>query len=123
MLPALVVVGVGLALSNTRAIAEALLGRESEFVRTPKRGDREVKAYRAPFPWVAVVEILLGLYNLVAVRNYLEAGKNSVCVFLGIYAAGFLFVGLLSFVHAALRTGRDTGPAAARDAVISASTA
>jgi cellulose synthase/poly-beta-1,6-N-acetylglucosamine synthase-like glycosyltransferase len=123
MLPALVVVGVGLALSNTRAIVEALLGRESEFVRTPKRGDRAVKAYRLPFPWVAAMEIVLGLYNLVALRNYLEAGKTSVCVFLGIYAAGFLFVGLLSLVHAAMRSRRSADPLVPQNAAASASVA
>jgi cellulose synthase/poly-beta-1,6-N-acetylglucosamine synthase-like glycosyltransferase len=37
-MPVLMVVGVGLAFSNTRAILDAVRGRQSEFVRTPKRG-------------------------------------------------------------------------------------
>ncbi|MEM7412696.1 MAG: glycosyltransferase [Myxococcota bacterium] len=37
-LPALISIGIGLAVVEARACAEALLGRRSEFVRTPKRG-------------------------------------------------------------------------------------
>lgn len=99
-LPALVVLGVGIAVSNTRAVAEALLGRKSGFVRTPKRGDREIKRYRVRFPGAAILEIVLGIYCAGSLGYYLAAGKYLVGPFLGIYAAGFLFVGLLSVAHA-----------------------
>ena len=32
--------GIGLCVNQTRAVFEALLGRETEFVRTPKHGIR-----------------------------------------------------------------------------------
>jgi cellulose synthase/poly-beta-1,6-N-acetylglucosamine synthase-like glycosyltransferase len=97
LLPFLMVVGIGMALSNTRAIIEAIFGKESEFVRTPKRGDRVVKQYAIRLPWVSVAEIGLGLYSCWTLVQYLLAGKLIVSPFLAIYAAGFLFIGMLTF--------------------------
>ena len=98
-LPVLVAVGVGLALSNSRAVFEAIFGIKSEFVRTPKRGDHEIKKYRLRAPWTAVIEILLGSYCLWSLTVYLSAGKYLIGPFLAVYAAGFLFVGLLTLFH------------------------
>ena len=100
LLPFLIVVGVGLAISNTKAIIEAAVGRESEFVRTPKRGDREVKHYAIKLPWLAFAEVVLGLYCCYSLAEYAMAGKYAVLPFIAIYAAGFLFVGLLTVSHA-----------------------
>jgi cellulose synthase/poly-beta-1,6-N-acetylglucosamine synthase-like glycosyltransferase len=99
LLPVLIIVGVGLALSNSRAIFEALMGRQSDFMRTPKKGDREIKRYRIKLPWLAMLEILLGVYSLFSLGFYLSAGEFVVSPFLAIYAAGFLFMGLLTIVH------------------------
>jgi cellulose synthase/poly-beta-1,6-N-acetylglucosamine synthase-like glycosyltransferase len=98
-LPILVVIGVGLAVSNSRAVAGALLGRESPFVRTPKRGDREVKRYRVGVPALSFLEIGLGLYCVLSLNVYLSAGKYLIGPFLAAYAAGFLFIGLLTLAH------------------------
>ena len=104
-MPMLVVVGVGLAVSNTRAILEALFGRPSEFVRTPKRGDREIKAYRVKLPWVAFLELLLGVYCLYTLSVYVQAGRLLVGPFLAIYAAGFLLIGVLTLLQSLGRVG------------------
>ncbi len=98
-LPFLVVLGVGIAVSNTRAVVEALVGRESPFIRTPKRGDREIKRYRTALPGLAFLEILLGGYCLFSLSVYLNAGKYLIGPFLAIYAAGFLYVGILTLTH------------------------
>ena len=42
-LPGLVCIGVGIALSNTRAVLEAMIGVTSPFVRTPKSGNNKKK--------------------------------------------------------------------------------
>ncbi len=99
-LPFLVAVGIGIALSNSRAVLEALTGRESPFVRTPKKGDREVKPYRIRLPWSGILEIVLGIYCAGSLGYYLAAGKYLVGPFLAAYASGFLFVGLLTLAHA-----------------------
>ncbi|MGD9211084.1 MAG: glycosyltransferase [Desulfobacteraceae bacterium] len=95
-LPVLIMVGVGIALSNTRAVLEAIWGIESAFVRTPKKGDVEIKRYSVKVPWLAGLEVALGLYCTFSLLVYLYAGKYLVGPFLGIYAAGFLFIGLLT---------------------------
>lgn len=98
-MPILVIVGVGIALSNTRAVVEALAGHESPFIRTPKRGDREIKRYRTPLPGLAFAEILLGCYCIYSLHVYIHAGKYLIGPFLAVYAAGFLFVGFLTLAH------------------------
>jgi len=98
-LPFLIVIGVGIAVSNSRAVMEALAGRESGFVRTPKKGDREIKHYKIRLPWSAAVEILLGFYCAFSLGYYLSAGKYLIGPFLAAYASGFLFVGLLTLAH------------------------
>ncbi|MCP4746189.1 MAG: glycosyltransferase [Desulfobacteraceae bacterium] len=98
-LPALVIIGVGVAVSNTRAVFEALLGHKSDFVRTPKSGDRTLKRYRATFPYLAFVEIIIGSYCFYSFSIYLSLGKYWVGPFLAIYASGFMFVGCLTLIH------------------------
>jgi cellulose synthase/poly-beta-1,6-N-acetylglucosamine synthase-like glycosyltransferase len=112
-MPCLVMVGVGLAVSNTRAVLEALLGVESGFVRTPKRGGRQLKRYDLNFSPLAIVEICLGLWCATAFSVYLAAGKYLVGPFLAVYTAGYLFVGLLTLLEGGrsyLRWERPRGP-------------
>jgi cellulose synthase/poly-beta-1,6-N-acetylglucosamine synthase-like glycosyltransferase len=95
-IPWLVMIGVGLAVSNSRAVLEAILGLESGFVRTPKRGERQLKHYALAFSPLALAEVLLGLWCAAAFGLYLAAGKYLVGPFLAIYTAGYLFVGLVT---------------------------
>jgi hypothetical protein len=104
-MPVLMFVGVGLAVSNTRAIMEALRGHESEFVRTPKRGDNEVRRYRGRFSRVALIELALGAYVLLTIHYYMSSARFGVVPFLMMYAGGFLFMGTLS-IWQATRTAR-----------------
>lgn len=99
ILPFLVVVGVGIAVSNTRAVFEALLGIKSDFIRTPKRGASIRKLYKIHLPGSALFEILIGLYCAWSLGYYLIAGKYLIGPFLAAYAAGFLFIGILTIVH------------------------
>jgi hypothetical protein len=98
-LPMLIIVGVGIALSNTRAVAEALLGISSDFIRTPKKGDKILKHYSVKLPWLAGLEIVLGAYCTFSLGVYLYTGKYLIGPFLGIYAAGFLYIGLLTLAQ------------------------
>jgi cellulose synthase/poly-beta-1,6-N-acetylglucosamine synthase-like glycosyltransferase len=101
LMPLLMIVGVGLALSNSRAILEAAIGKKSEFVRTPKRGGgKELKHYRMRMPWAGVLELLLGLYCAHTLAVYIVAAKFTVSPFIAIYTAGFLFIGLMTIAEA-----------------------
>jgi cellulose synthase/poly-beta-1,6-N-acetylglucosamine synthase-like glycosyltransferase len=95
-LPFLTFVGVGIALSNTRAVAEAVLKIKSGFVRTPKYGYLKKNQYRVNTPVLPLFEILLGLYCLFSLHYYFAAEKYLVGPFLLIYACGFLLVGIRS---------------------------
>ncbi|RJP80089.1 MAG: glycosyltransferase [Desulfobacteraceae bacterium] len=99
VLPFLVMVGVGIAVSNSKAVAEALLGWKSEFLRTPKKGDIEVIRYQTMIPWTGALEMIVGVYCTWSFGYYLFAEKYLVGYFLSIYAFGFLFTGLLSITQ------------------------
>lgn len=94
--PVLMCVGVGIALSNTRAVFEAVAGVKSGFVRTPKSGDLEKTHYRVNAPVLPLFEIILGLYCVVSLFFYIAAKHYMVGPFLLIYACGFLLVGIRS---------------------------
>lgn len=93
-MPAMMCLGVGLAVSNSRGVIEALLGVTSAFVRTPKRGAVLRIGYRssnAVMPWV---ELGLGLYCTAAIAVNLSLERYFVSPFLVIYAVGFSTVAL-----------------------------
>jgi cellulose synthase/poly-beta-1,6-N-acetylglucosamine synthase-like glycosyltransferase len=107
--PVAMTIGVGLALNNTRAVVEGLVGRGGHFHRTPKfqierRGDRwRGKRYGSDVnPW-ALLELALGAYFAWTIIGLARAGLYASIPFFCVYAAGFLYVGGLSLAHAAPR--------------------
>jgi cellulose synthase/poly-beta-1,6-N-acetylglucosamine synthase-like glycosyltransferase len=98
-LPILTIVGTGIALSNTRAVIEAVIGYRTEFVRTPKKGDAQVKKYAYKLPVSALLELALGLYCMFSFHMYLLDERYIVGPFIDIYAAGFLFTGVMTLIH------------------------
>lgn len=96
--PALLIFGTGIALSNTRAILEALWNVPSAFVRTPKfhiehAADTWVgKRYSAPFPWFSLCEALLAMYSAYGVYLAVHQGKSLLIPFLLLYTLGFAVV-------------------------------
>ena len=97
LLPALICLGCGLAVNNTRAVVEALLGRPSGFVRTPKTGATGKKHYPVPKSRLFVLELLIGLWCLAGMAAYFASDHYIVGHFLLLYALGFLSVGYLSW--------------------------
>jgi cellulose synthase/poly-beta-1,6-N-acetylglucosamine synthase-like glycosyltransferase len=76
--PNLVMLGIQLAINNSKAGLEALMGRESEFVRTPKTGEQQdapqfgnplpakITRYKAAAPKGAIFEfVIAGVYAIV----------------------------------------------------------
>jgi cellulose synthase/poly-beta-1,6-N-acetylglucosamine synthase-like glycosyltransferase len=100
-LPVLVCLGTGIALSNTKAVAEALVGHTSGFVRTPKfkverRDDTWAgKHYAAFLDRMTAIELLLAGYSLLALVLFVVHMKIFIWPFMAIYTAGFFFVALL----------------------------
>ena len=104
-LPFLMSIGIGLAVNNTRAVLEALFGKQSEFARTPKYGierdsDEWVgKKYHLSVGVQPIIELALGLYFTGTVFYALVNGIYGTLPFLMLFQVGFLYTGLLSILQ------------------------
>jgi cellulose synthase/poly-beta-1,6-N-acetylglucosamine synthase-like glycosyltransferase len=107
--PLLVLLGTGLALSNTKAMYEELEGKNEQFGRTPKfrleerRGEWRRSTYALSFDWTAVGEVILALYALMGVVICLQRSNYLAIPFLMIYVLGFAYVASLTILHSPLR--------------------
>ena len=100
LIPAVMLIGTGLAVNNGKAVLEALLKLESPFHRTPKKGELSGKlSYRPIKDITCIIELLLGVYCLISFQMFLGFTNFLVSPFLMLYASGFLFVGSISIIH------------------------
>jgi len=103
--PFLMSIGIGLAVNNARAVIEALMGKQTEFARTPKygverEGDEWVgKKYTQVALAQPLTEVALGLYFTGTVFYALSNGIYGSLPFLMLFQVGFLYTGLLSLVQ------------------------
>jgi len=107
-LPFLMALGVGLTITNTRAVLEALLGRQSGFARTPKYRVESKKdrvrdtRYRKRLGWVPWAELLIGAYFACTVY-YAIVNENYITVpFLLLFVIGYWYTGLMSLLQGRL---------------------
>lgn len=104
-LPCLMAIGIGLTVTNTCAVVEALIGRQTAFARTPKyrvesKNDvvRSTK-YRKRLGWVPWAELLIGSYFVLAVY-YAVSNENFLTVpFLALFVFGYWYTGLMSLLQ------------------------
>jgi cellulose synthase/poly-beta-1,6-N-acetylglucosamine synthase-like glycosyltransferase len=110
-LPFLMSIGIGLCVNNTRAVLEAVFGKQSEFARTPKygierEGDEWVgKKYHQSVGVQPIIELALGLYFTGTVFYALINQIYGTLPFLMLFQIGFLYTGLLSILQQV--TGED----------------
>jgi cellulose synthase/poly-beta-1,6-N-acetylglucosamine synthase-like glycosyltransferase len=110
-LPFLMSIGIGLCVNNTRAVLEAIFGKQSEFARTPKygierEGDEWVgKKYHQSVGVQPIIELALGLYFTGTVFYALINQIYGTLPFLMLFQIGFLYTGLLSILQQV--TGED----------------
>jgi cellulose synthase/poly-beta-1,6-N-acetylglucosamine synthase-like glycosyltransferase len=101
-LPLVMSLGIGLCVNQTRAVLEALLGRETEFVRTPKHGIRgkletwSGKKYRAAKSITPFIEVAMAGYFAIAMGVALRHGHFLSMPFLALFLCGFGYVGWVS---------------------------
>ncbi|MBE21292.1 MAG: glycosyl transferase family 2 [Acidobacteria bacterium] len=104
-LPGLILMDTGLAVNNTKAVLEGFKRGTGEFVRTPKfslartADDWIGKAYRGGDSWIYGIELAIGLYFSVTVVVAIQLGMWPALPFLVLYQAGYLYIGLLSFIQ------------------------
>lgn len=99
LIPAMMLTGTGLAVNNAKAVMEALVGKVSPFLRTPKKGCRKPGVYLPLKDLTCLFEILIGIYCMVSFGLFLGYTNFLVTPFLALYAAGFLFTGMVSIIH------------------------
>jgi hypothetical protein len=101
-LPLVMSIGIGLCVNQTRAVLEALGGRETEFVRTPKHGIRgrleswSGKKYRSAKSITPFIELGLAAYFVVAIGVAISHRHYLSVPFLGLFLYGFGYVGWVS---------------------------
>jgi cellulose synthase/poly-beta-1,6-N-acetylglucosamine synthase-like glycosyltransferase len=104
-LPFLMSLGIGLAINNAKAVAEALLNQQSGFARTPKTGaeGKKViavkKTYRGSKTLMPVVELLFAAYFTGALWFAIDARIYTSVPFIILFQAGFLYVGVSSLLQ------------------------
>jgi cellulose synthase/poly-beta-1,6-N-acetylglucosamine synthase-like glycosyltransferase len=107
-LPFLMALGIGLTVTNTRAVLEALIGRQSAFARTPKYRVESKKdkvrssKYRRRLGWVPWVELLIGCYFAVTVYYAVENENYITVPFLALFVLGYWYTALMSLVEGRL---------------------
>jgi hypothetical protein len=101
-MPAVMSVAIGLSVSNTRAIVEGLIGKQTPFYRTPKfaidgtRGSWRNKSYRGLQSGTALFELVLAAYFVGILVFTLRHGLFGAAPFVLLFLFGYLYVGLLS---------------------------
>jgi cellulose synthase/poly-beta-1,6-N-acetylglucosamine synthase-like glycosyltransferase len=101
-LPFLMALGIGLTITNTIAVMEAIFGIQSAFKRTPKyrvqkKGERSrASKYRKRLGMIPFLELLIGGYFALCIW-YAVANENYFTVpFLLLFVVGYLYTGMLS---------------------------
>ena len=104
-LPFLMALGIGLTVTNTGAVIEALIGKQSAFARTPKyrvesKKDKvRANKYRKRLGWVPWVELIIGTYFAMTVY-YAVVNENYITVpFLILFVVGYWYTGLMSLLQ------------------------
>ncbi|HEX4155472.1 MAG TPA: cellulose synthase family protein [Acidobacteriaceae bacterium] len=101
-LPFLMSLGIGLTITNTKAVLEALFGIKSAFARTPKyrvlkKGEKsQARKYRKRLGIVPWIEILIGCYFTATVWYAVTTENYFTVPFLLLFVLGYWYTGLLS---------------------------
>jgi cellulose synthase/poly-beta-1,6-N-acetylglucosamine synthase-like glycosyltransferase len=105
-LPFLMALGIGLTVTNTRAVMEALFGIKSSFKRTPKyrvekRGEKSSAAtkYRKRLGIVPWIELVIGCYFALTVWYAISNENFFTIPFLLLFVIGYWYTGLLSLLQ------------------------
>jgi cellulose synthase/poly-beta-1,6-N-acetylglucosamine synthase-like glycosyltransferase len=104
-LPLLMALGIGLTVTNSKAVMEAIFGIRSAFARTPKyrvekKGEKsQARKYRKRLGWIPWIEVSIGLWFCYTIAYAIGAHNYFTVPFLGLFAFGYLYTGLLSLLQ------------------------
>jgi cellulose synthase/poly-beta-1,6-N-acetylglucosamine synthase-like glycosyltransferase len=101
-MPFVMATGIGISVRNAQAVVEAIIGKKSEFARTPKykiEGKKDTfvtKKYRNKAGWMPYAEVLLGVYFAFTVLYAILNENYATVPFLVLFVWGYLYTGLMS---------------------------
>jgi cellulose synthase/poly-beta-1,6-N-acetylglucosamine synthase-like glycosyltransferase len=104
-LPFLMALGIGLTVTNSKAVMEALLGIKSAFVRTPKyrvaqKGEKSQAAkYRKRLKLAPWIELIIGCYFALAILYTFTNHNYFTAPFLILFVIGYWYTGLMSLLQ------------------------
>jgi cellulose synthase/poly-beta-1,6-N-acetylglucosamine synthase-like glycosyltransferase len=104
-LPFLMALGIGLTLTNTRAVMEALFGIKSSFKRTPKyrvqsKADKALgQKYRRRLGLVPWLELLVGSYFVLTCIYAFTSENYWTIPFLLLFVLGYWYTGMMSLLQ------------------------
>jgi hypothetical protein len=119
-LPFLMALGIGLTVTNSKAVMEALFGIKSPFVRTPKyrvakKGEKSQAAkYRKRLILVPWIELAFGAYFFGAIVYAFSNHSYFTAPFLILFVIGYWYTGLMSLLQGRFERWR-TGTTANTD--------
>jgi cellulose synthase/poly-beta-1,6-N-acetylglucosamine synthase-like glycosyltransferase len=119
--PFLMATGIGLAVTNSMAVIEALLGKQSEFVRTPKyrvelkeEGWEQKKYVRHGCGWKPYVELGMAAYFVFTTAYSFRVENYLTVPFLLLFFIGYSYMGMMSLFQTPMRRLWNSLPALVR---------
>jgi hypothetical protein len=98
--PLVMALGIGMSVSQSRAVFAGMFEDDTPFVRTPKSGDTDNEKRTLPqasgHRTTVAVELLLAAYLAAGMVWAGWSGHFASLPFLGLFSAGFAYVGLTS---------------------------
>jgi cellulose synthase/poly-beta-1,6-N-acetylglucosamine synthase-like glycosyltransferase len=104
-LPVMISVGVGMCISNAKAVLQGLVGQHFEFHRTPKysvaAGDASWKSkiYRSGNSFACFTELAFAGYFMIATGVAVSSRQWGSLPFIALFCFGYSYVALLTAMH------------------------
>jgi cellulose synthase/poly-beta-1,6-N-acetylglucosamine synthase-like glycosyltransferase len=104
-LPLLLALGIGMSITNAKAVMEAIFNHQTAFIRTPKYGieqknsDWKKSSYKAIKTLTPVVELLFGFFFLFVVVEAAMRGNWSSAILLLPFPVGFFYTSMSSIAR------------------------
>lgn len=111
--PLMIAMGTGLCVNNSAAVIEAIRGKKSAFIRTPKSGslDKDKKASKYKVGnnlTIGFIELILGIYCFITFYVYLAHYQYFFGFFIGAYAIGLFLFGYKTITYVIIKSQKKT---------------
>jgi cellulose synthase/poly-beta-1,6-N-acetylglucosamine synthase-like glycosyltransferase len=109
MIPVYITCCMGLAINNSVAVFEGIIGKKSTFDRTPKYGDahsqgKKIEYRNRKIQVSTIIEICLSIYFLLCIFYSIESADYSIIPFQLMFLFGYLWLPVLTLKHAFSKT-------------------